>query len=162
MVLTACDYFLSFRIAIWNRNIVVSLIAIGAWLASVALNIRSTSRIPHLFSLSSDISGLCLRRFNIGETIYKWSRSTNRCSRKFKQDRHDVRLHRERLRCPTYTGWPRQRHWRSRGRRSAPLDHAVRAFATPPQEFNWYVEISLPTGDTCSVFFGLCGMLTSY
>jgi len=57
---------------------------------------------PHLFSLSSHISGLCLRRFNIGEKIYKCSRSTNRCSRKFKQDRHDVQPHRERLRSPTY------------------------------------------------------------
>jgi hypothetical protein len=71
IVLTACDYYYysSFRIAIWNRNIVVSLIAVSAWLASVALNIRSTSRITtcshyHLISLACACEDLTLvRRF---------------------------------------------------------------------------------------------------
>jgi hypothetical protein len=165
ILLAACDcYYLSFRIAIWNRNIVVSFIAVGAWLASVALNIRGTSRTPtdHLFSLSSHISGLCSRRLETGENIYKCSRSTNRCSREFTQDRHDGQPHHERLHSPTYSRWPRQRHWCSHRRCSASPDHAGWAFATPPQEFNWYVEVSLPTGDPRSVFFGLCGMLTSY
>ena len=69
IVLTARDYFLSFRIAIWNRNVVVSFIAIGAWLASVALNIRSTSCIPtcshcHLTSPTCACEDLTLvRRF---------------------------------------------------------------------------------------------------
>ena len=50
IVLTACDYYLlSFRIAIWNRNIVVSSIAVGTWSVSVALNIRGTSCIPTCF-----------------------------------------------------------------------------------------------------------------
>ena len=85
MVLAACDYHnLSFRIAIWNRNIVVSLIAVGAWLASVALNIRGTSHIPtcshyHLISPSCACEELTLvRRFTnalivegIGTHAYK-------------------------------------------------------------------------------------------
>jgi len=70
IVLTACDYFfLSFRIAIWNRNMVMSLIAVGAWLASVVLNIRSMSRIPtcshcHLISPACACEDLTMvRRF---------------------------------------------------------------------------------------------------
>jgi hypothetical protein len=109
---------------------------------------------PRLFSLSSHISGLCLRRFNNGEKIYKSSRSTTRCSRQIKQDRFNVQPRRKCLRYPAYRIWPCQRHRRSCSRRSAPLDHAVRAFATPPQEFNRYVEIPLSTGDTRSFFFG--------
>jgi hypothetical protein len=108
---------------------------------------------PHLFSLPSHISHLCLRRFDIGEKIYKCTCGTTRCSRKFNQDRLEIRLHCGRLHCLTYRRWPRQRHWHSRGRRSAPPDHAGWAFATPPQEFNWYVEISLSTGDTHPFFF---------
>ena len=38
-----------FRIAIWNRNIFVSSIAVGAWLGVLALNIRSRSCIPSRF-----------------------------------------------------------------------------------------------------------------
>ena len=37
-----CLYF-NLRIAIWKRNIIVSVIAIGVWLGGLALNIRRTS-----------------------------------------------------------------------------------------------------------------------
>lgn len=33
-----------FRITIWNRNILVSLIAVGVWLGGLGLNMRSTYR----------------------------------------------------------------------------------------------------------------------
>ena len=62
---------LSFRIAIWNRNILVSFIAVGTWLVSVALNIRRMSRIHtcphyHLISLACTCEDLTLvRRFTI-------------------------------------------------------------------------------------------------
>jgi hypothetical protein len=162
MVLTPCGYcFLSFSIAIWNRNIIVSFIAVGTWLASVALNIRGTSRIPTCSHYLSHISNLCLRRFNIGENIYICPRSTNRCSRRFKQARYDVQPHRRYLRYRTYKAWPRQCHWYSCGRYSAPPDHAGWGFATPAQEFDWHVGLSLPTGDTCSFFSGLRRKLTS-
>lgn len=37
------SFLFLFRIAIWNRNIVVSLISVGVWAGAVALHIRSTS-----------------------------------------------------------------------------------------------------------------------
>jgi hypothetical protein len=41
--------FLVFRIAIWNRNTIVSLISVGVWSGGLALQIRSARRIPDWF-----------------------------------------------------------------------------------------------------------------
>jgi hypothetical protein len=39
-----------FRIAIWDRNIIVSSISLATWLASLGLNIRSAFRTPAFFT----------------------------------------------------------------------------------------------------------------
>jgi hypothetical protein len=58
-----------FRIAIWNRNMVASLIAIGIWSGGLALNIRRTFSIlscshHHLISRICACEGLTtVRRF---------------------------------------------------------------------------------------------------
>ena len=43
-----CLFFI-FRIAIWNRNTIVSLISAGVWSGGLTLQIRSTLRIPDCF-----------------------------------------------------------------------------------------------------------------
>ena len=35
--------FFLFRIAIWDHNVLISLISVGVWAGALALNIRSTS-----------------------------------------------------------------------------------------------------------------------
>jgi len=63
-----------------------------------------------------------------------------------------VQPHHEYLHIPAYTQGPRHCFWCSCGRRSAPPDDAHRASATHSQEFNWYMEVALPAGDTQNVF----------
>src|SRR6266851_8954792 len=48
----------------------------------------------------------------------------------------------------TYTQGPCQCYRRSRNRRRTPPDDADWASPTSEQEFDWYMEIALPTGDT--------------
>jgi len=88
-------------IAIWNRNTVVSLIAVGVWLGNIALEIRYS-----------------------------------------------------------YTHWPCQCYRHPRGRHSAPPDNVDWASPTCEQEFNWHMEIALPTVHNL-VSIGPCGRDTA-
>ena len=71
------------------------------------------------------------------------------------QARWVVQRHHGYLHIPAYTQGPRHCFWCSCGRRSAPPDDAHRASATHSQEFNWYMEVALPAGDTQNVFSAL-------
>ncbi len=62
-------YFIFFRIAIWNRNIVISLICVGVWAGALALNIWSTSFLQSWFALSSHFPYLCLQRLDSGAKL---------------------------------------------------------------------------------------------
>ncbi len=137
-----------FRIAIWNRNIIVSLIAVGFWLGGLALHIRSKCHIPTCSRhqlMSRDCACQALT------TVRSFRDSHLRCFQlilvQITQGQHDVHRHREYLRNPTYTQGYRQRSRGSRGRHSAPPDHADWAPATCAKEFNWHMETTLPTGD---------------
>ncbi len=61
-----------FRIAIWNRNIIVSLVAVGVWLGALALNIRRTFISPVIWAIiaSSYVPCLWLQRHSNSE-LYK-------------------------------------------------------------------------------------------
>jgi hypothetical protein len=60
---------LSFRIAIWNYKIFVSLPAVGLWLAGLALNIYGTFRSPYLCAPCSHLLSLVLRRLDNGTAL---------------------------------------------------------------------------------------------
>jgi len=47
------SFFFFFRITLWNRNIIVSLIAVGVWLGAVAMNIRRMFVSPLLYTIIS-------------------------------------------------------------------------------------------------------------
>jgi hypothetical protein len=63
---------------------------------------------------------------------------------------------------PTYAQGPRQCSRGSRSRRGAPPDNVDWASATCAQEFNWYLEITLPTGGAQAVFSILRQMLSLF
>ena len=59
----------SFRIAIWDRKVLPSRIAVGLWLTGVALNIYCTFYVSQLCALCSHFSCLHLRRLDNGATF---------------------------------------------------------------------------------------------
>jgi hypothetical protein len=94
-----------------------------------------------------------LRRFGHSEALYRGSHRLYKLTlRQIKQAHRVVQRRGEYLRSLTHTQGPRQCCWRSRGRRGAPIDHVDRASASLAQEFNWCMEIALPTGDTQNGF----------
>ncbi len=50
-----------FRIAIWDRNIIVSSIALFTWLAGLGLNIRSAFRTPAPQTILYPFPVLCIQ-----------------------------------------------------------------------------------------------------
>jgi len=62
-----------FRIAIWNRDVVMSLISVGIWLCALALNIRRTYRNSSLFALSSHVLFPRVKRPDNGERLHMGS-----------------------------------------------------------------------------------------
>ena len=63
-------YLFPFRVAIWDRNVFVSLFALGLWLACLSLNIYSTSRILQPYASCSHFPCLGLRRFDHGAAFH--------------------------------------------------------------------------------------------
>ena len=76
--------------------------------------------------------------------------------------RCDIQPRPEFLYNPTYAKGPRQCSRGSHSRRSAPPDNVDWASATCAQEFNWYLEITLPTGGAQTVFSILRRLLSLF
>ena len=94
------------------------------------------------------------RRLGDSEALYRGShlRLYKLTLIQITQARRVVQRRREYLCSLTYTQGPRQCCRCSRGRRGAPVDHVDWTSTSLAQEFNWCMEIALPTGDTQHVF----------
>ena len=60
-------FFSLFRMAIWNRNIIVSLIAVGVWMGGLSIHLWSTFLVP---SRSHHDLTPRFRRLDSSETLY--------------------------------------------------------------------------------------------
>jgi hypothetical protein len=148
------SYVSCFRIAIWNRNVMVSLVSIGVWLCGLALHIRSTFRtLDCSYRQLIRLMGLPLTCACKGLTMVSFTGvlfvdSTDQRSCKPTKGSRDVQPHFRCLHSPTYAHEHCQCPQRPRGRRSASLNHVDWASTTCSQELNWYMDIALSTGDT--------------
>ena len=141
------------RIAIWNRQRIVSLLSVFLWLAGLAAIIFSASCIPNC------IPDILISRVCVGEALsmvrhFRWILLSPYIFWTHARTIKDVlvvwhksgRVLRLRHIHDSYCGC-------SSGRHSAPHEHANRTLAVCAQEFNGYMVSPLPTGDALPILF---------